>query len=141
MPSRQQRTGLPETIGTPSWTAFLAPNQTIRRKGWLNDGKIRRQASSTIKPSAPVPFGFAFDRLARGILRLNPAWRPFDSAILAFRDQPFKARLARRWNSVGSIFPMCLGRCGWADVVLLAYDADPIAAGGGGHTDLRVTII
>jgi hypothetical protein len=84
----------------PFLDVFLAPNQTIRRKGWLNDGKIRREASSTIKPSAPVPFDCAFDRLARGILRLNPAWRPFDSAILAFRDQPFKARLARRWNSV-----------------------------------------
>jgi hypothetical protein len=89
-----------------------------------------------MKPSAPVPFGFAFDRLVWGILQSNPARRPFGSAILAFRDEPFKARLARCWNSLGP-----LPRCAWEDVVLLVYDADPIAAGGGGHTDLRVTII
>ena len=77
---------------------------------------------------------------------MNPARRPFDTAILAFRDEPFKARLARCWNSPGRQ-PGCAWMCldvlelAWADVVLLMDDADPIAAGGGGHTDLRVTII
>jgi len=80
VPTWQQRRYVPKTIGTPSWTAFLDPDQTIRRKGWLNDGKIRRQASSTMKPSAPVPFGFVFNRPMRGILLSNPARRPFDKA-------------------------------------------------------------
>ena len=33
MPSRQQRPDVPETIGTPSWTAFLAPNPDDTAKG------------------------------------------------------------------------------------------------------------
>ena len=125
-----------ETIGTPSWTAFLDRDQTIRRKGWLNDGKIRRQASSTMKPSAPVPFGFVFDRLTRGILR-------FESSAAAVRQSPFlrfktgHSRPASHAAGTQSRRKSAVGETSF----LLVYDADLVATGGGGHTDLRMTII